>query len=141
VYDYLLGGAHHVAVDRALGDRLRTAQPTAQQNRAFSRRAVLFQVNAGIRQFLDIGPGIRTVGNVPEIVQRLAPHPAAADALRGSQDPACPRTHREFVDLFAGLEVVEPAVVPAPRWRPERPGDAAGAQERCGISAGVGRRR
>jgi hypothetical protein len=38
-------------------------------NRAFLRRAVGFAAEAGIRQFLDIGSGFPTVGNVHEIAQ------------------------------------------------------------------------
>jgi S-adenosyl methyltransferase len=38
-----------------------------------SWRAVRFCVEQGIRQFLDLGSGIPTVGNVHEIAQRLAP--------------------------------------------------------------------
>jgi hypothetical protein len=36
-------------------------------------RAVRFMLDAGVRQFLDIGSGIPTVGNVHEIAQELAP--------------------------------------------------------------------
>jgi hypothetical protein len=42
-------------------------------NRAFLRRAVLFLVDAGIRQFLDLGSGIPTVGNVHEVAQSTDP--------------------------------------------------------------------
>lgn len=42
-------------------------------NRAFLRRAVEFLVHAGIRQFLDIGSGVPTVGHVHEIAQTAAP--------------------------------------------------------------------
>jgi hypothetical protein len=77
VYDYLLGGGHNFAADRALAERITAVQPNvqqiAQQNRAFLRRAVLFMLDAGIRQFLDLGSGIPTVGNVHEIAQRTAP--------------------------------------------------------------------
>jgi SAM-dependent methyltransferase len=45
----------------------------AQANRAFLRRVVHFLVDAGIRQFLDLGSGIPTVGNVHEIAQAAAP--------------------------------------------------------------------
>jgi SAM-dependent methyltransferase len=45
----------------------------ARLNRAFLRRAVLFLVESGIRQFLDIGSGVPTVGNVHEIAQQAAP--------------------------------------------------------------------
>ena len=43
-------------------------------NRAFLGRAVRFLAGqAGIRQFLDIGSGIPTMGNVHEIAQQTAP--------------------------------------------------------------------
>jgi len=46
----------------------------ARENRKFLGRAVRHLVNdAGIRQFLDIGTGIPTGGNVHEVAQDLAP--------------------------------------------------------------------
>src|SRR4051812_37865877 len=45
----------------------------ARLNRAFLRRAAKFMVDSGIRQFLDIGSGIPTVGNLHEIVQQADP--------------------------------------------------------------------
>lgn len=77
VYDYILGGAHNFAVDRQLGDELIRTSPdvaeTMRSNRVFLRRAVRFLVEQGIRQFLDIGSGVPTVGNVHEIAQQVAP--------------------------------------------------------------------
>ncbi|MGC5051839.1 SAM-dependent methyltransferase [Micromonospora sp. DT48] len=77
MYDYYLGGSHNFAVDRAAAGAMMAAVPQAplmaQANRAFLRRAVQFLTDAGIRQFLDIGSGIPTVGNVHEIAQRHAP--------------------------------------------------------------------
>lgn len=77
VYDYLLGGACNFEQDRAFADRLLEtipeAEAAARHNRAFLRRAVRFCVAEGIRQFLDIGSGIPTVGNVHEIAQHAAP--------------------------------------------------------------------
>src|SRR2546430_10358737 len=49
------------------------AERAAQQNRAFLGRTVRFCVEQGIRQFLDLGSGIPTVGNVHEIAQRVDP--------------------------------------------------------------------
>src|SRR5256885_7961686 len=76
-YDYTLGGAHNFAVDRDFARHLLAAVPdmriTARANRAFLHRAVRFLVEAGVRQFLDIGSGIPTVGNVHEIAQAAAP--------------------------------------------------------------------
>jgi hypothetical protein len=45
----------------------------ARANRAFLGRAVRYLASTGVRQTLDIGSGIPTVGNVHEIVQRTAP--------------------------------------------------------------------
>jgi hypothetical protein len=77
VYDYFLGGSHNLAADRKLAAYILSEVPdaalVAQANRAFLRRAVLYCVEAGIRQFLDLGSGIPTVGNVHEIAQRAAP--------------------------------------------------------------------
>jgi hypothetical protein len=76
-YDYALGGAHSFAVDREFFRAFEATLPQARMmlraNRAFMHRAVRFMVEAGIRQFLDIGSGIPTVGNVHEIVQDLDP--------------------------------------------------------------------
>jgi hypothetical protein len=78
VYDYFLGGKNHFAADRELAQRLMQATPTirtaARENRAFLGRAVRFLAEeAGIRQFLDIGTGLPTVGNVHEVAQSIAP--------------------------------------------------------------------
>nr|CTQ92750.1 hypothetical protein [Kibdelosporangium sp. MJ126-NF4] len=77
IYDYALGGGHNLASDRAVFDQLEKIQPNARQiawsNRAFMRRAVLFMVESGIRQFLDLGSGIPTVGNVHEVARKAAP--------------------------------------------------------------------
>jgi SAM-dependent methyltransferase len=71
LYDYALGGSHNFAVDRDLFYKLVAAVPDlvaqAHASRAFLRRAVRFCVAAGVSQFLDIGSGIPTRGNVHEI--------------------------------------------------------------------------
>ncbi|MFC6090960.1 SAM-dependent methyltransferase [Saccharothrix lopnurensis] len=76
-YDYLLGGAHNLAVDRAMAEKVVAALPGTRDlvrlNRAFLRRAVTHLVEQGVRQFLDIGSGIPTVGNVHEVARGLDP--------------------------------------------------------------------
>jgi SAM-dependent methyltransferase len=76
-YDYLLGGSHNFAVDREIANRAIAMMPDvalqAQANRAFLHRAVRYLVDAGITQFLDIGSGIPTLGNVHEVAQRAVP--------------------------------------------------------------------
>ncbi len=77
VYDYLLGGGHNFAADRAVGEKVLQALPNGRHiacsNRAFLRRAVLYMVDQGITQFLDLGSGIPTVGNVHEVAQATNP--------------------------------------------------------------------
>ncbi|RKT51576.1 SAM-dependent methyltransferase [Saccharothrix australiensis] len=77
VYDYWLGGAHNFAVDRAVGDKVLGDVPVLKNvilnHRAFLRRAVRYLLARGIRQFLDLGSGIPTVGNVHEIAQAVDP--------------------------------------------------------------------
>ncbi|HVV21375.1 MAG TPA: SAM-dependent methyltransferase [Pseudonocardiaceae bacterium] len=77
VYDYLLDGGHNFAIDRELAEKglelLPNLRDAAWLNRSFLRRAVLFCVDNGIRQFLDIGSGVPTVGNVHEVAQKVAP--------------------------------------------------------------------
>ncbi|XVS65943.1 SAM-dependent methyltransferase [Actinosynnema sp. CA-299493] len=247
LYDYLLGGGHNFAADRELAEEFLRAQPNgrtiARLNRAFLRRAVLHLVDAGVRQFLDLGSGIPTVGNVHEIAQKAAPgsrvvyvdfedvavahsqmilegderstvlrqdltdpdavlagaratglidfaepvgvlavgvfhfvpperDPAGVVAayrdavapgshlalsqfsddlqpeemagvvavMRESPDPMFPRTRAEITALFDGFDLVEPGVVPLPRWRPEE-GSVEEDADRAGIFAGVGRKK
>jgi hypothetical protein len=77
VYDYLLGGAHNFDADRMVGERVLQVQPDGRQiarsNRAFMSRAVRYMISQGITQFLDLGSGIPTVGNVHEIAQHVEP--------------------------------------------------------------------
>lgn len=77
VYDYYLGGSHNFAVDRRMARRAIELWPELplimQANRAFLRRAVRYLVRQGITQFLDIGSGIPTEGNVHEVAQAVSP--------------------------------------------------------------------
>jgi SAM-dependent methyltransferase len=77
MYDYTLGGYHNFAVDREYIERAKQAMPgivaVAHANRAFVGRSVRWLVDAGIRQFLDIGSGIPTLGNVHQVAQQAAP--------------------------------------------------------------------
>ena len=72
VYDYYLGGSHNFAADRAFADQILKIMPAVapltRSNRAFLRRAVTMLAAEGVRQFIDLGSGIPTVGNVHELV-------------------------------------------------------------------------
>jgi len=245
VYDYYLGGSHNFSVDRRMAEEAIKMWPELpsmmQANRAFLRRAVGYVANQGVDQFVDIGSGIPTAGNVHEAVQpvsanarvvyvdndpvavahsrailadtpltavveadlRDAPSLFDSPALRGLVDlerpvalllvavlhfvaeaddpyaavhrcldklspgsylvlshasadgqpvlagshqklyertptPMTMRTEAQIAGFFAGLEMVEPGLVPIPRWRPENDDDAE-TQRMVGY-AGVGRK-
>ncbi|MBA3946629.1 MAG: SAM-dependent methyltransferase [Herpetosiphonaceae bacterium] len=78
MYDYFLGGFHNFAIDRDAAEQLKRLIPDVvlctHAARAFLRRTVTFLVQQGIDQFLDIGSGIPTVGNVHSVVQPINPH-------------------------------------------------------------------
>lgn len=82
VYDHMLGGFSNFDVDRSVTRRMTEIIPeipqTARANRAFMRRAVGYLVDAGVDQFLDLGSGIPTAGNVHEIARRSNPHARVA---------------------------------------------------------------
>lgn len=71
IYDYYLGGSHNFEVDREAARKAMEFMPglpkIMQANRAFMRRAVNYAVSEGVTQFLDIGSGIPTFGNVHEV--------------------------------------------------------------------------
>ncbi|HEX3779429.1 MAG TPA: SAM-dependent methyltransferase [Pseudonocardiaceae bacterium] len=77
MYDYMLGGSANFAADREAADRMMAAGGSstapARLNRSFLRRAVRFMIEQGVDQFLDLGSGIPTAGNVHEIAQAVDP--------------------------------------------------------------------
>ncbi|MFF9391440.1 SAM-dependent methyltransferase [Streptomyces griseoluteus] len=77
MYDYYLGGSHNFEVDREAARKAMEFLPglpkIMQANRAFLRRAVRFAAEQGIDQYLDVGSGIPTFGNVHEIAQAARP--------------------------------------------------------------------
>ena len=77
IYDYFLGGKDNFPADREVADQIVAIAPVAREvvedNREFLRRAVEVLTDAGIRQFIDLGSGLPTQGNVHEIAQAAAP--------------------------------------------------------------------
>lgn len=77
IYDYWLGGKDNFPPDRAAAEHAIKASPdvpaAARENRAFLSRAVRMCAEAGIRQFIDIGSGLPTHGNVHEVAHQTDP--------------------------------------------------------------------
>lgn len=115
MYDYYLGGSHNFAIDRRMAKQAMAMWPDLplimQANRAFLRRAVRFLVARGIQQFLDIGSGIPTVGNVHEVAQQANP---AARVVYVDIDPVAVAHSQVILDANP-----DAAVIQADARRPE----------------------
>lgn len=121
IYDYLLGGTNNYAIDREFADKQLAVAPgireSARANRAFLGRAVRYAIDLGIRQFIDIGSGLPTQGNVHEIADEAAPGEAKVVYLDNEpvalahaqillEDTADPARHRAIAaDYFDGPEL------------------------------------
>jgi hypothetical protein len=77
IYDYMLGGHSYFDVDEAAAKRIIRAVPeirdTAWANRGYHQRTATWIARQGVRQFLDIGSGLPTVGNTHEVVKTVHP--------------------------------------------------------------------
>lgn len=78
IYDFWLGGSHNFPADREVGRRTAEVMPglplAAVANRVFLGRAVHHLVNElGVTQFLDLGSGVPTAGNVHEVAKAANP--------------------------------------------------------------------
>ncbi|TDD71464.1 SAM-dependent methyltransferase [Actinomadura rubrisoli] len=78
IWNYWLGGKDNFPVDRAAGDHYVQTFPgivdVARLTRHFLKRSIRYLVvEAGIRQFLDVGTGLPTVDNTHEVAQGLVP--------------------------------------------------------------------
>lgn len=142
IYDFWLGGSQNFEADREAGRRAAEAMPTlpasAQANRVYLQHVVEDLVTArGITQFLDLGSGVPTVGNVHEVAQAvdpeatvvyidmdpvavaharalLADHPAAHAALADLREPDVVLNHplvRDTIDWTKPVAVLLFAVL------------------------------
>ncbi|MEC3978061.1 SAM-dependent methyltransferase [Amycolatopsis sp. H20-H5] len=77
VYDYYLGGHANWTIDRQFGDQVLEAfpllKPIAKANRLFLHKVVRHLVGLGVRQFIDIGSGVPTMGHAHQIADDVAP--------------------------------------------------------------------
>ena len=77
IYDYMLNGRHHFTADAAAAERILSVVPEikdcAWSNRGFHQRAAAWIARQGVKQFLDIGSGLPTVGNTHDVVRKIHP--------------------------------------------------------------------
>jgi O-methyltransferase involved in polyketide biosynthesis len=71
IYDYFIGGDTNYAIDREFAEKVRKRLPLmgeyCKTSRGFLGRAVREVSQLGITQFVDIGSGLPTAGNVHEV--------------------------------------------------------------------------
>ncbi|MFD4628309.1 SAM-dependent methyltransferase [Streptomyces sp. NPDC058284] len=107
IYDYYLGGSHNFEVDREAARKAMEFMPglpkIMQANRAFMRRAVRYAVDQGVTQFLDIGSGIPTFGNVHEVARQASPD---ARVVYVDHDPVAVAHSRAVLDGTEGTGAV-----------------------------------
>ncbi|WP_019816043.1 SAM-dependent methyltransferase [Saccharomonospora saliphila] len=77
IYDWYLGGTTNWAIDREFGAKVLETYPAvrtmARVGREFLGRGVARLARLGVTQFLDLGSGVPTVGNVHEIADSVNP--------------------------------------------------------------------
>lgn len=75
--DYFVGGKDNFAADREAARHALDIAPElplmCREGRRFLERAIRLLADAGIRQFVDIGCGLPTQGNVHEVAQAAVP--------------------------------------------------------------------
>src|SRR6478752_152162 len=99
IYDYYLGGSHNFAVDR-----WPQLPQIMRENRSFLNRAIRYLVGQGITQFLDLGSGIPTVGNVHEVARSADPD---ARVVYVDTDPVAVTLSRSLLAGVPNTEIVQ----------------------------------
>src|ERR1700691_973092 len=108
VYDYWLGASHNFLADQDAARATAAVQPSvvmsARATRAFLGRAVRFLAANGIPQFLDIGSGIPTEGNVHEIAEQAS---TGARVVYADNDEAAVAHSRAILTGNSDTAVIE----------------------------------
>ncbi len=109
IYDYYLGGKNNYPQDREAARTVLGTVPdvplAALENREFLRRAIRFLAEeAGIRQFLDIGPGLPTQGNVHQLARQ---HDVDARVVYVDNDPVVIGHAQSILHGLAGVTIIK----------------------------------
>jgi hypothetical protein len=108
MWDYYLGGSENSEADRDAARLILGAAPdvplAALENREFLKHAVHFLVaEASISQFIDIGPGLPTQGNIHQLVRQHDPH---AHIAYVDNDPVVVERGRAYLADTPGVALI-----------------------------------
>jgi hypothetical protein len=107
VYDFYLGGSHNFESDREFAQTALRAFPELpsilRDGRDLLRRMVQYLCAEGVDQFLDLGSGIPTEGNVHEVAQAACGRPRVVYVDR---DPVAVTHSRQLLADVDGATVV-----------------------------------
>jgi hypothetical protein len=88
-YDYLLGGGASFAADRALAGRMTALYPRAKDlliaSRTYAAGSVTAIARQGVRQYLDVGPGLPTSPATHQVARAVVP---GARVVYADRDPS-----------------------------------------------------
>jgi hypothetical protein len=117
MHDYWLGGSRNIEGERTFADQLALVGPLipylVRTQRALLGRIVRHLLGQGVRQFVDIGSGLPTCGQVHEIAEGSDP---PARVLYVDNDPAVAADGQDLLAdndnaAFLALDFREPARV------------------------------
>jgi len=120
VYSYWLGSKDHYPADRKAAEEVAAQRPqvvaSARANRAFLARSVRYLAGQyGIRQFLDIGPGLPVPGATHQVAQAIAPESRVvyvdSDPLVLSHARALLTPSREGTCEYVGADLRDTKVI------------------------------
>ena len=117
MFDYYLGGKDNHRTDREAARLVLGAAPdvplAALENREFLKRAMQFLVREqSISQFIDIGPGLPTQGNVHQLARR---HDPDAHVVYVDNDAVVLAHSRSLLNNMPGV-----TIIPGDLREPER---------------------
>lgn len=109
MFDYYLGGKDNYPADREAARLVLGAAPdvplAALENREFLKRAVSFLTReSGIRQFVDIGPGLPTQANIHQLAQQVN---AATRIAYVDNDPIVLTHSRSLLHHVPGVTIID----------------------------------
>jgi O-methyltransferase involved in polyketide biosynthesis len=107
IYDYMLRGNQHFEIDKMAAEQILAAAPeirdAAFSNRGFHQRAAKWIAEQGVRQFIDIGSGLPTVGNTHEVVQQVHPD---ARVVYVDNDPMVALHSQAIIEAGSSIAVI-----------------------------------